>query len=52
MAMTPRELLAIAPVIPVVVLPDAGAAVPLADALQRGGIRVIEVTLPGPLECA
>ena len=45
MAMTPRELLAIAPVIPVVVLPDAEAAVPLAGALQRGGIGVIEVTL-------
>jgi 2-dehydro-3-deoxyphosphogluconate aldolase / (4S)-4-hydroxy-2-oxoglutarate aldolase len=45
MAMTPGELLAIAPVIPVVVLPDAGAAIPLADALQRGGIRIVEVTL-------
>lgn len=45
MAMTSRELLAIAPVIPVVVLPDAEAAIPLANALKRGGIGVIEVTL-------
>ena len=45
MAITSRELIAIAPVIPVVVLSDAGAAVPLADALQRGGIGVVEVTL-------
>ena len=45
MAINSRELIAIAPVIPVVVLSDAGAAVPLADALQRGGIGVVEVTL-------
>lgn len=48
MAMTPRELLAIAPVIPVVVLYDALDAVPLADALERGGVGVIEVTLRTP----
>lgn len=45
MALTPDELLATAPVIPVVVLDDAGDAVPLARALTRGGLPVIEVTL-------
>ncbi|MEO6018726.1 MAG: bifunctional 4-hydroxy-2-oxoglutarate aldolase/2-dehydro-3-deoxy-phosphogluconate aldolase, partial [Knoellia sp.] len=33
------------PVIPVVVIDDADAAVPLAQALIRGGVRVMEVTL-------
>lgn len=32
-------------IIPVVVLPDAGSAVPLAHALMAGGIDVIEITL-------
>ena len=32
-------------VVPVVVVQDAGQAVPLAQALVRGGIRVVEVTL-------
>lgn len=45
MAMTSSQLLAVAPVIPVVVLPDVGAAIPLADSLRRGGIGVVEVTL-------
>jgi 2-dehydro-3-deoxyphosphogluconate aldolase/(4S)-4-hydroxy-2-oxoglutarate aldolase len=39
------SLLAIAPVIPVVTLQDAERAVPLAQALLDGGIRIIEVTL-------
>jgi 2-dehydro-3-deoxyphosphogluconate aldolase/(4S)-4-hydroxy-2-oxoglutarate aldolase len=45
MALTSSQLLAVAPVIPVVVLPDAAAAIPLAESLRRGGIGVIEVTL-------
>lgn len=45
MAVTSSQLLAVAPVIPVVVLPDAAAAIPLAESLRRGGIGVIEVTL-------
>lgn len=45
MARTSSQLLAVAPVIPVVVLPDVGAAIPLADSLRRGGIGVVEVTL-------
>jgi len=45
MALTSSQLLAVAPVIPVVVLPDAAAAIPLAESLRRGGIGVVEVTL-------
>ena len=40
-----REVMAIAPVIPVVVVSDAASAVEIARALVAGGIRVIEVTL-------
>lgn len=42
------SILDISPVIPVVVLDDPGAAVPLAQALVAGGIRVIELTLRTP----
>jgi 2-dehydro-3-deoxyphosphogluconate aldolase/(4S)-4-hydroxy-2-oxoglutarate aldolase len=42
------EILAAAPVIPVIVIDDADAAVPLARALLRGGLRVLEVTLRTP----
>lgn len=45
MALTSDALLTAAPVIPVVVLDDAADAVPLAQALTRGGLPVIEVTL-------
>lgn len=38
-------ILAAAPVIPVIVIDDAEAALPLAQALLRGGLRVLEVTL-------
>ncbi len=37
--------LALAPVVPVVIIDDAAHAVPLARALVAGGIRAIEVTL-------
>jgi len=43
-----EKLLELAPVVPVVVLEDAGAAVPLARALVEGGLPVIEVTLRTP----
>ncbi|SNT26806.1 2-dehydro-3-deoxyphosphogluconate aldolase / (4S)-4-hydroxy-2-oxoglutarate aldolase [Asanoa hainanensis] len=43
-----RELLAISPVIPVVVVEDAADAVPLAEALLRGGVGIIEITLRTP----
>lgn len=39
------QALRLAPVIPVVVIEDARAAVPMARALVAGGIRTIEVTL-------
>ncbi|MGM1064784.1 bifunctional 4-hydroxy-2-oxoglutarate aldolase/2-dehydro-3-deoxy-phosphogluconate aldolase [Saccharothrix sp. Mg75] len=45
---TSSELLALSPVIPVVVVDDAAHAVPLARALLRGGIGVIELTLRTP----
>jgi 2-dehydro-3-deoxyphosphogluconate aldolase/(4S)-4-hydroxy-2-oxoglutarate aldolase len=43
--MTIEELTGLAPVIPVVVIDDVEDAVPLAEALVRGGLPVIEVTL-------
>lgn len=43
--MDTTELIAVSPVIPVVVLPDADQAVPAARALATGGVGVIEVTL-------
>lgn len=42
---TGRDLLGISPVIPVVVVDRVADAVPLARALARGGIRIIEITL-------
>ncbi|MGX7827181.1 bifunctional 4-hydroxy-2-oxoglutarate aldolase/2-dehydro-3-deoxy-phosphogluconate aldolase [Actinokineospora sp. 24-640] len=42
------SLLDIAPVVPVVVIDDAAQAVPVAQALVRGGIGIIEVTLRTP----
>ena len=52
--MTPiREILAASPVMPVIVLDRLDDAVPLAEALVSGGIRVLEVTLRTPvaLDC-
>ncbi|GAB3191514.1 bifunctional 4-hydroxy-2-oxoglutarate aldolase/2-dehydro-3-deoxy-phosphogluconate aldolase [Nesterenkonia suensis] len=40
-----REVLAASPVIPVVTIDDADAAVPVAQALVDGGVPIIEVTL-------
>ncbi|KOX22433.1 keto-deoxy-phosphogluconate aldolase [Saccharothrix sp. NRRL B-16348] len=45
-------MLALSPVIPVVVVDDAEHAVPLAQALLRGGVRVIELTLRTPAALA
>lgn len=42
------EILALAPVVPVVVVEDAAHAVPMARALVAGGIRAVEVTLRTP----
>jgi 2-dehydro-3-deoxyphosphogluconate aldolase/(4S)-4-hydroxy-2-oxoglutarate aldolase len=41
----PGSLLDVSPVIPVVVVEDVDSAVPLARALLRGGVGIIEVTL-------
>lgn len=43
-----RELAALAPVIPVLVIEDAAQAGPLAEALVAGGLPVLEVTLRTP----
>ncbi len=43
--MSIAEFLKMSPVMPVVTLHDATDAVPVAEALVRGGIRVIEITL-------
>lgn len=47
--MTPIEtIMRTAPVIPVLVIEDLDHAVPVAEALVRGGLRVLEVTLRTP----
>lgn len=46
--MTTAHLMSISPVIPVVVIRDARHAVPLARALARGGVGIIEITLRTP----
>lgn len=40
-----EEVMRLAPVIPVLVIEDAAHAVPVAEALVRGGLPVLEVTL-------
>ena len=51
--MNPLELASFGPVIPVIVIQRLEDAVPLAQALVAGGVRVLEVTLRTPvaLEC-
>jgi 2-dehydro-3-deoxyphosphogluconate aldolase / (4S)-4-hydroxy-2-oxoglutarate aldolase len=44
-----REILGMAPVIPVLTLSDLAHAVPLAAALVGGGLRVLEITLRTPV---
>lgn len=44
-----RELMTTGPVIPVIVVDDVATAVPLAEALVAGGIKVLEVTLRTPV---
>jgi 2-dehydro-3-deoxyphosphogluconate aldolase/(4S)-4-hydroxy-2-oxoglutarate aldolase len=48
-----EEILAQAPVIPVLIIEDVAHAVPLGRALVEGGLRVLEITLRTPvaLEC-
>ena len=40
-----EDIMAVAPVIPVLVIEDAATARPLAEALVKGGLRVLEVTM-------
>jgi 2-dehydro-3-deoxyphosphogluconate aldolase/(4S)-4-hydroxy-2-oxoglutarate aldolase len=44
-----REILSLAPVIPVLTVSEAAHAVPLAQALYAGGLRVLEITLRMPI---
>jgi len=44
-----RDLMELAPVIPVLVVDDVEQAIPLASALVAGGLRVLEVTLRTPV---
>jgi len=48
----PRDLAAQGPVIPVIVLQRLDDALPLAEALLAGGVRVLEVTLRTPAALA
>jgi 2-dehydro-3-deoxyphosphogluconate aldolase / (4S)-4-hydroxy-2-oxoglutarate aldolase len=46
--LTAQEVLKLSPVIPVVVIEDAGVAEPLARTLLAGGLRTVEITLRTP----
>ena len=46
--MTIEAIMLTAPVIPVLVIDDAATARPLAEALVKGGLRVLEVTMRTP----
>ena len=48
MALTTRDLPGFGPVIPVIVIERAADALPLAQALLAGGVRVLEITLRTP----
>ena len=47
-----REILSLAPVVPVLTVSDLATAVPLARALAAGGLRVLEITLRTPVALA
>jgi 2-dehydro-3-deoxyphosphogluconate aldolase/(4S)-4-hydroxy-2-oxoglutarate aldolase len=47
-----REIVGLAPVIPVLTITDLAHAVPLARALTAGGLRVLEITLRTPVAIA
>ena len=47
-----REILGMAPVIPVLTVTELEHAVPLARALAAGGLRVLEITLRTPVALA
>lgn len=45
MSLTINDMMQLSPVIPVMVIEDVAAAIPLAQALVEGGLRVLEITL-------
>lgn len=47
--LTPEQVLALSPVVPVVTIADVALAAPLARALRAGGLRTVEVTLRTPV---
>ena len=47
-----REIVGLAPVIPVLTITDLEQAIPLARALTAGGLRVLEITLRTPVALA
>jgi 2-dehydro-3-deoxyphosphogluconate aldolase / (4S)-4-hydroxy-2-oxoglutarate aldolase len=47
-----REIVGLAPVIPVLTITDLERAIPLARALTAGGLRVLEITLRSPVALA
>jgi 2-dehydro-3-deoxyphosphogluconate aldolase/(4S)-4-hydroxy-2-oxoglutarate aldolase len=47
-----REIVGLAPVIPVLTITELEHAVPLARALTAGGLRVLEITLRTPVALA
>jgi 2-dehydro-3-deoxyphosphogluconate aldolase / (4S)-4-hydroxy-2-oxoglutarate aldolase len=52
MSVNIRQLLAIAPVIPVIKIDRLEHAVPMAQALVAGGLKVLEITLRSPVALA
>jgi len=51
-ALNVLEVLRVGPVVPVIVIDELAQAVPLAEALVAGGVRVLEVTLRTPVALA
>jgi 2-dehydro-3-deoxyphosphogluconate aldolase / (4S)-4-hydroxy-2-oxoglutarate aldolase len=47
-----RDIVSLVPVIPVITLGDLDQAVPLAQALVKGGLRVLEITMRTPIAIA
>ncbi|MGY8866431.1 MAG: bifunctional 4-hydroxy-2-oxoglutarate aldolase/2-dehydro-3-deoxy-phosphogluconate aldolase [Methylophagaceae bacterium] len=48
MSRTIKEIMAISPIVPVMVINNVEHAVPLAHALVKGGLKVLEITLRTP----
>lgn len=49
MQVTSRSLLEMTPVMPVVQITDAEQAVPIAQALRKGGIAMLEIVMRTPV---